>query len=488
MNIIVVDDDPIVLSLCTDILEGEGYRVTPVNNAPEAINLLTKKNYDLLITDIKMPKVSGLEIIKTLHASHSKTKSIIMTGFGNLETAQVAIKEGAYDYILKPFDNKAFTMAVKRAIDRKQLEEENTKLKELTSLFEVSNLIKTQFTPENLLQLILQSVITHVKATQGSIMLFDPKEKALKIAASIGLNEDIVKTTRIKAGEGIAGKVFREGQPLLVTNIDDHPLLKKHSHGHPDKSFISVSMGLNEEELISLPLVSAKSVLGVINVRNKLDNSPFSSEDLELISILATQAAVAVDNTRLFTDLNNVYLGVMQFMISLTEARDVYLRGHTQRVSHWCLRLGQAMRLSKEELSILKYAATLHDIGKLAISESILNKPGKLSADEYETIKKHPVVGAQVLKPFDFLDKARQIIYHHHERLDGKGYPDGISKDQLTIPMNIIILADSYDAMNSNRAYRDALSKQEITDEINRNKGTQFHPKVVDIFLQLLKK
>jgi HD-GYP domain-containing protein (c-di-GMP phosphodiesterase class II) len=234
-------------------------------------------------------------------------------------------------------------------------------------------------------------------------------------------------------------------------------------------------------------LTSTKTILGVINVRKKTDGTPFNEGDLELISILATQAAIAIENSRLFSDLNAVYLGVMQFIVALTEARDVYLRGHTQRVTGWCLRLGRALRLGKEELTVLKHAATLHDIGKLAISEAILNKPAKLTPQEFEIIKTHPTVGTNILKPLKFLKDTRQIVLHHHERLNGTGYPDGLSGNQINLPTSIIILADSYDAMNSDRAYRKALPRPQIIKEIISAKGEQFHPQVVDVFLKLLK-
>ncbi len=243
-----------------------------------------------------------------------------------------------------------------------------------------------------------------------------------------------------------------------------------------------------DEEIISFPLISSKKrVLGVLNVRKTAGETPFNQADLKLISILATQAATAIENNRLFSDLNAVYLGVMQFIVALTEARDVYLRGHTQRVTGWCLRLGRALGLGREESTVLKHAATLHDIGKLAISETILNKPAKLTPQEFEIIKTHPTVGANILKPLKFLKDTRQIILHHHERLDGMGYPDGLSGDQINLATNIIILADSYDAMNSDRAYRRALSKPQIIEQIISNKGKQFHPQVVDAFLKLLK-
>jgi putative nucleotidyltransferase with HDIG domain len=486
MKILVVDDNAIVLNLVTDLLKEEGYCVDSVNNAFDAIKKLELEKYDILVTDIKMPRMSGMDIIKKLQQISPETKAIIMTGFGDLETAQTAIREGAYDYLFKPFDNDALRQAVKKAIERKKSEKESVRLKELISLSRVSELISSNFSTKKLFELILESIIKQLKAEQGSIMILDPETQVLSIAASVGLDEEIVKNTKIKIGEGISGKVAMDGKPVLVTNIDEHPLFSELSHGYPDKSFISYSFGL-DEEIISYPMVSSSKIFGVINLRKKIDNTPFTKSDLELISILSTQAAIAVENSRLFVNLNNIYIEIMQFIVALTEARDVYLQGHTQRVTQWCIKLGKALGLNAKEMEIIRYAAILHDIGKLAISETILNKPGKLTNEEYEIIKTHPVIGANIIKPLHFLDSARNLILHHHERLDGKGYPDGLSGREVTLSMNIIILADSYDAMNSSRAYRHALTNETINEEISRNINKQFHPTVSEAFFKLLK-
>ncbi|MBI5787504.1 MAG: response regulator [Candidatus Schekmanbacteria bacterium] len=486
MKILVLDDDPVILSLTSDLLLDEGYEITPVNNPSGALESLKTAGFDLLITDIKMPKMTGLDVIKQMRQFSPKTKAIIMTGFGNIETAQTAIKEGAYDYILKPFNNDTLRLAVKNAIKRKELEEENNRLKELTGLFQFSELISSRFSTQSLYELILSSILKQLHVSQGSIMLLDEKAKTLKIAAAVGLDEDVTQKP-VALNECIAGKVIQGGKPVLVSNIDAHPLFCKLARDYPDKSFISASMGI-DDELISLPLSTSKHTIGVINLRKKINGMPFNQADLELLSILAVQAAIAIDNNRLLSDLNGIYLGIMQFMVALTEARDVYLRGHTHRVTSVCLRLGHAIGLGKQELNNLKYGAVLHDIGKLAISENILNKPGKLTPEEYEVIKTHPAIGANILKPFKFLDEARQIVLHHHERYDGKGYPNGISGAALSPSNQVIIIADSYDAMSSDRAYRKALSSEEINQEFTKNKGSQFHPQLVDFFLRLLNK
>ncbi|MDD5772066.1 MAG: response regulator [bacterium] len=487
MKILVVDDNEIILNVVSDVLRADGYSVVSVNNAPEALKKLKQKDYELLITDIKMPFMTGIEIIKKLPQISPHTKVIIITGCTELDLAQDAIRQGVYEYLLKPFNNDTLRLAVKNAIKRKKEEEEAARLKELFGLFRVSEFITSSYTSKKLLELILSYIIKQLNASQGSIMLLNRETETLFIAASVGLDEEIVKNTNIKVGEGIAGRVFKDGMPVLVTNIEEHPLFSEIARGYPDKSFVSYAIKSNEE-IISFPLATAKKVLGVINVRKKTDNTSFTQADMELISILSTQAAVAIENNQLLDNLNNVYIEIMQFIVALTEARDVYLKGHTQRVTEWCLKLGEELRLEKEELEVLRYAATLHDIGKLAVNELILNKPVKFTPEEYEMIKTHSIIGANILKPLNFLSRSRDIVLHHHERIDGKGYPDGLCGKELSLSMNIIILADSYDAMHSNRAYRAALPEEEIKNEISKNINKQFDPVVVDAFFKLLEK
>ncbi|MFH1288957.1 MAG: response regulator, partial [bacterium] len=213
MKILVVDDNEMMLNLVSDVLRNDGYSVVSTNAAFDALEKLRQEEYDLLITDIKMPHMSGLEIIKQLQQISPHTKAIVMTGFGGLETTQDAIKQGVYDYLLKPFDNNTLRLAVKDAIKRKNNEEETARLKELVGLFQVSKFITSSFTPKKLLELILSSVIKQLNASQGSIMLLDQATETLTIAASVGLDEEIAKNTKIKIGEGIAGRVVKEGTP-----------------------------------------------------------------------------------------------------------------------------------------------------------------------------------------------------------------------------------------------------------------------------------
>ncbi len=181
-------------------------------------------------------------------------------------------------------------------------------------------------------------------------------------------------------------------------------------------------------------------------------------------------------------DLETATVQIMSSLQAALEEKDVYTVGHTRRVTEYSVMLGRELALEDEEMLILRRASAFHDVGKLVIDLSCIQKPGKLSIDEWELIRKHPEVGATIIEPLGFMKRERDIILHHHERVDGKGYPDGIGSNELDILTRIITVADSYDAMTSRRNYRENLTTAEAVAELRRCSGSQFDAELVDIF------
>ncbi len=373
----------------------------------------------------------------------------------------------------------------------------------LACLFEVSEAVCASVDRDRLLDLILRTALENTGATRGSILLKDETGRTLSIAASVGLDEDVVRDTRVVVGEGISGRVADTGRPLLVTDIDRHPDLSAYSQNYADKSFLSVpiaSEGAHQaqkgtvpdggtvagESVLTVPVKASRKVLGVLNVHRKADGGPFTQRDLQLLTVLANQAAAAIENSRLLDDLENTYMNAFGSMALLLEAKDPYTQGHTERVTGLCEDLGRALGMDEADLHNLVMGARLHDIGKIGIHESILNKPGRLDEQEWLIVREHPVVADRVLAPILFLQGARSIVRGHHERLDGKGYPDGLSGNQLSLGQKIIIVADAYDAMSSNRSYRHALDAAKIREQLVTNIGTQFDREVVETLFSLL--
>lgn len=189
---------------------------------------------------------------------------------------------------------------------------------------------------------------------------------------------------------------------------------------------------------------------------------------------------------KLYMETRNLYFSTIEALNSSMEAKDPYTSGHASRVEKYAVKLAEAYGLPYEKIQNLKNAAILHDIGKIGINDNILNKATKLTQSEYEEIMRHPSIGAEIISKVDFLKKISGVIKHHHERYDGKGYPDGLAGEDIPIEACILAIADSYDAMTSDRPYRKALSKEEAIQEIKKNAGTQFHPLIAEKLSEIL--
>ncbi len=190
---------------------------------------------------------------------------------------------------------------------------------------------------------------------------------------------------------------------------------------------------------------------------------------------------------RLYVDMRNVYLSTIQALSKSLEAKDPFTSGHSNRVEKYAVELAEASDLSFEKIQDIKIAAALHDIGKIGINDQILNKAAKLTQEEYQQVMEHPAIGADIIRNVDFLRNITGIIKHHHERYDGNGYPDGLKGDQIPIEACILAIADSYDAMTTDRPYRKALTQKEAIEELEQNAGTQFHPVLSEKFIEIIK-
>ena len=189
---------------------------------------------------------------------------------------------------------------------------------------------------------------------------------------------------------------------------------------------------------------------------------------------------------KLYIEMRNLYLSTIQALNKTVEAKDPYTSGHANRVEKFAVELAEAYHLPFESVQNIKTASILHDIGKIGINDSILNKATRLSQEEFHEIMRHPSIGADIISKVDFLKDITTIVKHHHERFDGKGYPDGLHGDEIPIEAAILTIADSFDAMTSDRPYRKALTQEEAFEELKRNAGTQFHPQLVETFISIM--
>jgi putative nucleotidyltransferase with HDIG domain len=241
-------------------------------------------------------------------------------------------------------------------------------------------------------------------------------------------------------------------------------------------------------DTICLPMKPRDKFLGVIQVANKKGNANYRPEDLDLLKILSSQIAFVIQNADLFHNLQRAYIDTLSALTSAIDAKDSYTRGHSERVTDLSMKLAQELGLERAEIEKIKLGGLLHDIGKIGIPEGILNKPGRLDDEEFRIIKSHPELGVRILGKVEFLAGVVNIIQHHHERFDGKGYPDGLAAESIPLLARIVSVVDTFDAMTTDRPYRKALTEEEALTEITHCSGTQFDSGIAAVFVRMIRR
>lgn len=317
-----------------------------------------------------------------------------------------------------------------------------------------------------------------LRASASSVLLLDDQGQELLFDIAEGPAGERLRQLKLSAESGIAGWVVRSGQPLIVNNV---------ARDERFNNNVDRITGFNTKSILCVPLKINRKIIGVLEVLNKLDGSDFNSDDLEVSVSVAATAAMAIENVRAHLMLVKAYRGTIKALAAAIDAKDSYTAGHSQRVTEYALQGATPLSLSPEETEVLEYAGTLHDIGKIGITEAILNSPGPLTAQEWKIVRRHPGIGANILQEIPFLEKTRPLVLHHHERYDGKGYPDGIKGEEIPLGARLLAIADAYEAMTSQRPYRKwVLAPEQAFGELERNTGTQFDPEVVKVFVSVM--
>lgn len=476
-RILVADDEKVIRDILSDFLSMEGFRVTTVEDGVQALSELENQPYDLVITDLKMPQLGGIELLEEIYNRNYNLISIIMTGFGTVETAIHAMKHGAYDYILKPFKVDEILQIIKRALDKQRLEQENVKLKEVMSLYKMSEAMTSSLSLENILHIILETARGILEADAVSLILEEerdsPDRPQLYSTHALAEYEKRDEPFGVMDYEVLFG-FFSENPFLLSTGPKARRFFAK----------VPLRRGLSS--FLSVPLKIRDQVLGAVNSYAYKRNFRYTEGHAKLMIILASRAAQAIENARLFENLQRTFRETIQGLVSTLEAKDKYTSGHSRRVTEFAVMIAHALKLSPLETERVEWGGLLHDIGKIGIRLEALNKPEKITQQEHEMFKDHTVMGKQIIESIHFLRDIIPLVYYHHEWFNGAGYPDGIRGEDIPLGARILAVADSYDAMISDRPYRKAMSPAEAIAELKRFSGTQFDPHVVEVFIGLV--
>ncbi|MCE5195194.1 MAG: GAF domain-containing protein [Nitrospiraceae bacterium] len=351
------------------------------------------------------------------------------------------------------------------------------KLEQLKTLIDLAALINSTLDTREIRKQAIEASTRLLNAETGSLLLIDPETGELFFEVALGEKGNKLKEVRLKKGEGIGGWVAEKGKPVIIHDVQSDTRF----FGGADKKSDFVT-----RDMLCVPVKTKNKILGVLQTINK-KSGKFSDDDLEILTALSNQVAVAIENANLYQELKDTFYGTAQALAETIEKRDPYTGGHTKRVMNFSLAIGRMMGLGKEEIENLKLAAILHDIGKIGVKDTILLKEGKLDPEELKIMNMHPKFGSDILNHVKKLKDVIPGMRGHHEKYDGTGYPDGLKSDEIPLIARIIAVADTFDAMTTDRPYRKALTSETAFDELKKCSGRQVDANIVEAFLRAWK-
>jgi len=473
-KIIVLDDEIGIIDSLSVVLKRSGYDITGTTSPMDAIEMIRDGNFDLLILDFLMQPINGDKVVSKIREYNDELYILMLTGQKDMappiETIRALAIQGYCDKSDK-FDQ--LILLVESAIK---------------SIIQVRTIKKFQDGLNNILESIpriyqLQPIESILGDILTEVMNFvDSKDAFILVDCTEELNN---MHNSIFRGFGKYNKRIEDFMALL-----DSGLIEQIGNARSTKEIEKMETG------IILPLVNEyRQILGIIYIEGKNYES-----EISLLEIFANQAASALNNAflhslvntkneelaRTYAKLKKAYADTVEALRLTVDARDEYTCGHSDRVAFYSKKVGQEFGLLPEELELLSTAGTFHDIGKIGTADDILKNPGKLTKDEYNVIKQHPLKGAHILSAASMFQDIVPLVKYHHEWVNGTGYPEGLKGDEIPFLASILTVADAFDAMTSNRSYRKKLDIKRAKEQLLEGAGIQFNAKVIAVFIKVV--
>jgi response regulator RpfG family c-di-GMP phosphodiesterase len=468
LRVLLVDDNASVLRFLASAFSSNNCQVTTASTAELALEQLGDDPFHLVVSDIKMPGLSGLDLLRAVKGKQPGTPVVLITGVPSVNSAVFGLRHGAYDYLPKPFSVTEVKDLIGRL--RRDRADGNGNVNYPAGLTE--ELARRQAGVEvisRIGELALQGLEPSVFAEK----MLEYTMQSLRCDGALMLLRD----------QGGQFNASRKGEPSLVGQI---LALLHASFGEVVKTggretFVLTKPEHGFEGLAAL-VPGVGDAMGILCVGRSTDNGAFLPDEKALLLGYAQTTAVALQKLLLREHLERNLIDTISSFVIALESKDPYLKGHSARVSLYSGELASVMGVPAADVVLMSRAGMLHDLGKLVIMDNILRKPRQLTEEEFELIRTHPVVGDKILKPLRFLACEAKAVRHHHERYDGKGYPDGLKGDDIPLIARVVSVADAFDAMTSDRPYRSKRPLPTAMEEIVRGAGTQFDPLAADAF------
>ncbi|MCE5335879.1 MAG: response regulator [Desulfobacteraceae bacterium] len=498
MKILIVEDDIILgelLQECLQRLEHEWVRVC--HTGVEACTVIDEEAFDCAFVDLRLPDTDGLRLLVSIKKKDPGLPVVMMSGYPTMDHTIDAMRKGASDFLTKPFTLQDVALTLQRVTKekalllqnlslqlecqaRKELEKVNreleSKISEQAKLFHISKEIDEIRSSEDLYPCIVQLASTLESVDKVSFFIVPQDKGSLLRMASCGWSPEESRPQRIMLDGDRMREVLGNGRSHVLIRTDEI-----------QEGYAPVDPGM-DRMLSCWPLRIRGEPFGILMAYHKADYGALSSGETRLFDFLIRKASLAVENMALYESLISNFYAILKSLVNALEAKDLYTGKHSERVTLYATEVARKLGCTGAQIESVQTIGYLHDIGKIGVQDSILNKPGSLTREEYEVVKKHPVIGESIVSELGLSPEERSIIRHHHERWDGGGYPDGLVAEGIPLLARIVSVVDAFDAMTSKRAYREAMSEEESIAELERNRGKQFDPSALDAFVELVKK
>jgi HD-GYP domain-containing protein (c-di-GMP phosphodiesterase class II) len=350
------------------------------------------------------------------------------------------------------------------------------RVQELTTLLEAAKELNSAIEIEEVLSSVLRQMVRVVKAEAGTLWILDYEKEEIRAKAAEGPSAEFILNFRLNPGEGIVGKVIDSGEVHLVEDVSKDPNWTKR---------VDDASGFITRSMMTIPLIAKGRPIGAMQLLNKQGGMLFDRDDVDLALALAHQSSLALHNSQMYDELYRMSISIIRTLAKTLDARDPYTAGHSERVSQYSLWIAKGLGLDESTCKELEKSALLHDIGKVGVPDHILGKTSRLTDDEFDKMKKHAEIGALILsniEPKQLMRQATETAHFHHERINGTGYPKRLKSEEIPLFARIVAVADSFDAMTTDRPYSNGRTYREGIEELIRCRGTQFDEQLVDIF------
>jgi putative nucleotidyltransferase with HDIG domain len=461
----------------------------------DALNMISSTPFDVVLLEAQLPGIDGIETFRRMRTVDAEMQAVLLAEDPPVELIMSAMREGVYDVVLKPFEFEHLLGTVRNAISRHELLVSRSRL--IKSLSETNE----RLARDN--QILLES---RSSSDEELKRLRDQVRGFGSYLADSNVGEGVLESAQVvvKSTAGIANRkqvilLFLEGENLIVkeATVFEHQLLR--GQKIPIGPFEELLRESRRAEIINytgdgttrsmacVRLLNAGEPIGILCVGNSDDGRPFTDADLSVLTEFGSCVSVSLRGAMLVDEIHKTYLQAILSLLIVAETKDPGIRVHSQRVADYAVKIAREMDMLERDVAMVKYAALLHDLGKIGLSEDLLNKQGDLTPDELGEIRQHEIMSDRIVAPMKFLEKTRPMIKHHHERFDGKGYPDGISGENIPFGARIVSVADAFDALTSSRSYHERLTRDEAVLKMEADSGW-FDPKILEAFKRVLEK